>query len=186
MKSNVTILLASGRSVTGSYEHGEARLSDALNQSLASVLRIAGATLGRFGNPVANEPVAMAIVPKNHAALIIAESQASGASDKRMYSYVPKKTSELLVLLAGLRIRGSAHAAAQLDDVEMRRQLSESVDKFIVLTDAWLAFDVEGTTERSVGVVMVNARHIQFVATLPSAAPHVDAHALGEPVSTTT
>ena len=84
MKSNVTILLASGRSVTGSYEHGEARLSDALNQSLASVLRIAGATLGRFGNPAANEPVAMAIVPKNHAALIIAEGQASGVSDKRM------------------------------------------------------------------------------------------------------
>jgi hypothetical protein len=171
--------------VTGSYEHGEARLSDALNQSLASVLRIAGATLGRFGNPGANEPVAMAIVPKNHAALVIAEGQANGSSEKRMYSYVPKKTSELLVLLAGLRVRGSAHAAGQLDDVEMRRQLSESVDKFIVLTDAWLAFDVEGTTERSVGVVMVNARHIQFVAALPSAAPQTDARAGGEPVSTT-
>jgi hypothetical protein len=184
MRTNVTILLTSGRSVTGTFEHGEARLSDALNQSLASVLRIAGATLGRFGNPAANEPVAMAIVPKTHAALVIAEEQLLGTNDKRMYSYVPKKTSELLVLLAGLRIRGNAHASGQLDDVEMRRQLSESSDKFIVLTDAWLAFDVEGHTERSVGVAMLNARHIQFVATLPSVAAPADPRTLAVPVGT--
>jgi hypothetical protein len=169
MRTNVTILLTSGRSVTGSLDHGEARLSDALNQSLASVLRIVDATLGRFGNPAANEPVAVAIVPKSHAALVIAHDQAA-SNDKRMYSYVPKKTSELLVLLAGLRIRGSAHAADKLDEVELRRQLSESTDRFIVLTDTWLAFDVEGTTERSVGVAMLNARHIQFVAPLPAGA----------------
>jgi hypothetical protein len=178
MKTNVTILLTSGRSVTGSFDHVEARLSDALNQSLASVLRIAGATLGRFDNPAANEPVAMAIVPKSQVALVITQQHVvAQPNDKRMYSYVPKKTSELLVLLAGLRIRGSAHAAAQLDDVELRRQLSESADKFIVLTDAWLAFDVEGHSERSVGVVMLTSRHIQFVATMPSVVAPVDPRA---------
>jgi hypothetical protein len=166
MRTNVTILLTSGRSVTGSFEHGAERLSDALNGSLASVLRITDATLGRFGNPAANEPVAVAIVPKNHAALVIALEEVRRPNDKRMYSYVSKKTSQLLVLLAGLRVRGSAHASAPLDDVELRRQLSESADHFIVLTDAWLSFDVEGQTERSVGVAMLNARHIQFVATL--------------------
>jgi len=170
MRTNVTIFLTSGRSVTGSFEHGEQRLSDALNGSLASVLRIADATLGRFGNPAANEPVAVAVVPKNHAALVIANEEVRRTNDKRMYSYVPKQTSELLVLLAGLRIRGSAHAAAHLDDAELHRQLSESANRFIVLTDAWLAFDVEGNTERSVGVAMLNARHIQFAAMAPSAA----------------
>jgi len=169
MKTNVTILLTSGRSVTGGFEHGELRLSDALNGSLASVMRIADATLGRFGNPAANEPVAVALVPKSHAALIIPKEEASRANDTRMFSYVPKQTSELLVLLAGLRIRGSAHAAATLDDIALQRQLSESADRFIVLTDARLAFDVEGNTERSVGVAMLNARHIQFVAKVPSA-----------------
>jgi hypothetical protein len=169
MKTNVTILFTSGRSVTGGFEHGELRLSDALNGSLASVLRIADATLGRFGNPAANEPVAVALVPKSQAALIIPKEEASRANDTRMFSYVPKQTSELLVLLAGLRIRGSAHAA-NLDEVALQRQLSESVDRFIVLTDARLAFDVEGNTERFVGVAMLNARHIQFVAKVPSAA----------------
>lgn len=186
MKTMVTILLTSGRSVSGSYDHAEPRLSDALNQSLASVMRITDATLGRFGNPAANEPAAVAIVPKSHAALVIIVPQdVIRTNDKRMYSYVPKKTSELLVLLAGLRIRGSAHAAAPLDDVELRRQLSESADKFIVLTDAWLAFDVEGNTERPVGVVMLNTRHIQFVATLPPAAAPADprARALTAPVA---
>ena len=170
MRTTVTILLTSGRSVTGSFEHGEQRLSDALNGSLASVLRIADVTLGRFGNPAANEPVAVALVPKNHAALVIPNEERRRTNDKRMYAYVPQQTSELLVLLAGLRIRGTAHAAAHLDEVGLHRQLSESADRFIVLTDAWLAFDVEGNTERSIGVAMLNARHIQFAATVPSAA----------------
>jgi hypothetical protein len=170
MRTNVTILLTSGRSVTGSFDHGEQRLSDALNGSLASVLRIADARLGRFGNPAANEPVAVAVVPKNHAALVIPNADVRPTTDKRVYSYVAKQTSELLVLLAGLRIRGSAHGAAYLDEVALHRQLSESADRFIVLTDAWLAFDVEGTTERSVGVAMLNSRHIQFVAKAPAAA----------------
>ncbi|MEA2661062.1 MAG: hypothetical protein QOH08_634 [Chloroflexota bacterium] len=174
MATQITVLLTSGRSVTGTFDHGEERLSDALNGSLASVLRIANATLGRFGNPAANEPVAVAIVPKNQAALVIARDTERRTNDKRMYSYVPKTTSELLVLLAGLRIRGRAHTSAPLDDVELRRQLSEARDRFIVLTDAWLAFDVEGTTERPVGVVMLNVRHIQFVATLPSVATETD------------
>ena len=170
MKTNVTILLASGRSVTGTLDHGELRLSDALNGSLASVMRVTDAALGRFGNPVANEPVAVALVPKSHAALVIPKEAESRPNEKRMYSYVPTKTSELLVLLAGLRIRGSAHGAANLDEVALQRQLAESVDRFIVLTDASLAFDVEGTTERSVGVAMLNARHIQFVAKAPVSA----------------
>jgi hypothetical protein len=171
MRTNVTILLTSGRSVIGSFDHGEQRLSDALNGSLASVLRIADARLGRFGNPAANEPVAVAVVPKNHAALVIPNAEVRRpATDKGVYSYVAKQTSELLVLLAGLRIRGSAHGAAYLDEVALHRQLSESADRFIVLTDAWLAFDIEGTTERSVGVAMLNSRHIQFVAKAPAAA----------------
>lgn len=175
MKTNVTILLTSGRSVTGSFEHGEQRLSDALNGSLVSVLRVADARLGRFDNPAANEPVAVAVVPKSHAALVIPNAVVSPTSHKRVYSYVPKQASELLVLLAGLRIRGSAHGAGYLDDMALHRQLSESADRFIVLTEAWLAFDVEGTTERSIGVAMLNARHIQFVAKAPSAAAAADA-----------
>ncbi len=184
LATEITILLTSGRSVAGRFDHGEQRLSDALNGSLASVLRITDATLGRFGNPAANEPVAVALVPKSHVALVIAKEAEPRTNDKRIYSYVPKKASELLVLLAGLRIRGSAHAAAQLDDVELRRQLSESMDHFIVLTDTRLAFDVEGTTERYVGVVMVNARHIQFVAAPPAAGTEVDLPTLAVPVPT--
>ena len=184
MRTNVTILLTSGRSVTGSFDHGEQRLSDALNGSLASVLRITDARLGRFGNPAANEPVAVAVVPKSRAALVIPNADVRPASEKRMYSYVAKQTSELLVLLAGLRIRGSAHAAGQLDEVALQRQFSETADRFIVLTDAWLAFDVEGTTERSVGVAMLNARHIEFVGKAPSAAATGDPRAQAVPLPT--
>ena len=170
MRSNVTILLASGRSVTGELEHGEQRLSDAINGRLSSVLRVAGATLGRFDNPAANEPVTVAIVPKSHVALVIMNDEIRRPKDKRMYSYVPKQTSELLVLLAGLRGRGSAHASATLDEATLQRELAESADHLIVLTDAWLAFDVEGHTERFVGVALLNARHIQFAAAIPPVA----------------
>lgn len=182
MKTNVTVLLTSARSVTGDFDHGRQRLSDALNGSLFSVLRIEEATLGRFGNPAANEPVSVAVVPKHHAALVLVHEEFSRTNDQRIYSYVPKQTSELIVLLAGLRIRGNAHAAGQIGDAELHRQLSETSDRFIVLTDAWLAFDVEGTTERSVGAAMLNSRHIQFVATPPVA--EVDPRLLWVPAKT--
>src|SRR5438874_7040074 len=127
MKTNVTILLASGRSVTGTFDHGELRLSDALNGSLASVMRVTDAALGRFGNPVANEPVAVALVPKSQAALVLPKDAESRPNEKRMYSYVPTKTSELLVLLAAPRIRGSADGAADLNELTVPRQLAEPV-----------------------------------------------------------
>jgi hypothetical protein len=44
---------------------------------------------------------------------------------------------------------------------------------------ARLAFDVEGTTERSVGVAMLNARHIEFVAKA-AASGATDASAHGQ------
>jgi hypothetical protein len=169
MKMRVTVLLTSARSVTGTLDLGDKRLSDALNSGLTSVLRITDATLGRLGNGAANEPVAEAVVPKSHAALVIAGDEGPRPVEKRLYAYVPKRTSELLVLLAGLRLSGSAHASSALDPAELQRQLAEGGDHFVVLTDARLALDVEGHNERAVGVVMLNARHIEFVATLVAA-----------------
>lgn len=170
MRSNVTILLSSGRSVTGSLERGQQRLSDALNGTLMSVLPVSEAILGRFGNPAANEPVSVAVVPKHHVVLVIEHDFVRSANEKRMYSYVPKLTSQLIILLAGLRVRGDAYGAAQIDEAQLHRQLAERRDHFMVLTDAWLAFDVEGNTERSVGTTMLNSRHVQFVARVQAAA----------------
>ena len=81
-----------------------------------------------------------------------------------MATYVPKQTTELLVLVAGLRVRGRAHASGALDPTELQRLVAQAGDRFVVLTDARLALDMEGTTERDIGVAMLNARHIQYVA----------------------
>jgi hypothetical protein len=63
-----------------------------------------------------------------------------------------------------LRVRGRAHSASELDPVELQRLVASGENRFVVLTDASLALDVEGVTEREIGVAMLNARHIQFVA----------------------
>jgi hypothetical protein len=167
MRTRVGVLLTSSRHVSGLYEVGSARLSDALNNPLESVIRLTNATLGRLGNPYANEPTALAVVPKTQIALVYAEVEATRQVDRRMATYVPKQTTELLVLIAGLRVRGRAHASGPLDPNDLQRLVTQSGDRFVVLTDAHLALDVEGTTERNVGVAMLNARHIQFVASDP-------------------
>ncbi|HEV8669808.1 MAG TPA: hypothetical protein VGS01_03625 [Candidatus Limnocylindria bacterium] len=131
---------------------------------MESVVTLTNATLGRLGNPAANEPLSLAVVPKAQIALVFAELEATRPVERRMAGYVPKRTTELLVLVAGLRVRGQAHASGALDPAELQRLVAQTGDRFVVLTDARLAVDVEGTTERPIGVAMLNARHIQFVA----------------------
>ena len=164
MKTRIGVLLTSSRHVSGLYEIGNARLSDALNNTLESVVRLTSATLGRLGNPAANEPAPLAVVPKAQIALVYVELEATRPVDRRMAAYVPKQTTEILVLVAGLRVRGRAHASGPLDPTGLHRLAVQVGDRFLVLTDAGLALDVEGTTERHIGVAMLNARHIQFVA----------------------
>ncbi len=164
MKTRIGVLLTSSRHVTGLYEIGNARLSDALNNTLESVVRLTNASLGRLGNPAANEPTPLAVVPKAQIALVYVELEATRPVGRRMAAYVPKQTTEILVLVAGLRVRGRAHVSGPLDPTELHRLAAQVDDRFVVLTDAGLAVDVEGTTERNIGVAMLNARHIQFVA----------------------
>jgi hypothetical protein len=173
MKTRATLLLTSSRSVTGVIEHGDARLSDAVNNPLESVLRVSDAVLGRLGNSggsEANGPFEVAIVPKEQIALIYAIEEQSRPAERRMSSFVAKQTTDILVLLAGLRLRGRAHASAQLDAAQFHRLVFDA-KAFMVLTGASLALDVEGTTARDIGVAILNTKHIQFVARVPSAPP---------------
>lgn len=164
MRTRLNVLLASSRSVAGIFDHGEVRLSDSLNNRLQSVIRLTDARLGRLGNENANEPVDVAVLPKSQIALVYAQHELVRPADRRMSSFVPKQTTRLLVLVAGLRVRGYAHATAALDSVELQRLVVDRESRFVVLTDAHLSLDIEGVTEREVGMVIVNAIHIQFVA----------------------
>jgi hypothetical protein len=167
MRTRVTVLLTTPRSVTGEIEHGEARLSDALNNPLQSVVRLADAKLGRLGNVDANQAVSIAVIPKSHVAIVYPDEERGRPAARRRAPYTARQTTGLLVLIAGLRVRGQAHSASDLDPVELQRIVTAVENRFVVLTDASLALDVEGTTEREIGVAMLNARHIQFVARVP-------------------
>lgn len=170
-RTRVTALLTTPRSVSGFLDHAGERLSDAVNRPLESVLRLSNANLGRLGNLGANEPVSVAVIPKTHVALIYADQEAQATADRRVRSFVVKQTTELLVLIAGLRVCGTAHAASQLDPIQLHRLVLEGgADKFVVLTNARLSLDIEGSTDREIGLALVNARHIQFIAPLASAA----------------
>ncbi|HEY3218413.1 MAG TPA: hypothetical protein VGK15_04925 [Candidatus Limnocylindria bacterium] len=135
-----------------------------MNNPLESVVRLASATLGRLGNPNANEAAPLALLPKAHIALVYTEPEVRSPAARLMGAYVPKRTTALLVLVAGLRVRGLAHGLGPLDPVELHRLVSQGNDRFVVLTDARLALDVEGTSEREIGVAMLNVRHIHYVA----------------------
>jgi hypothetical protein len=167
MRTRVTVLLTTPRSVTGEIDHGEVRLSDALNNPLLSVVRLADAKLGRLGNIEANQAVAMAVIPKTHVALVYPDDESGRPAARRRTPYTAKQMTGLLVLIAGLRVRGQAHSSSDLDPVELQRIVTAVENRFVVLTDASLALDVEGMTEREIGVAMLNARHIQFVARIP-------------------
>jgi hypothetical protein len=54
MRTRITVLLTTGRSVIGEVEHAEPRLSEALNNPLESVIQLTDAKPGRLGNVEAN------------------------------------------------------------------------------------------------------------------------------------
>jgi hypothetical protein len=173
MRTRATLLLTTPRSVAGVIEHGETRLSDAVNNPLESVLRVSDAILGRLGNVDANGPFSVAIVPKEQIALIYAVEEPARPTERRLSLYVAKQTTDILVLLAGLRVEGRAHSAAQLDATQFHRLIFEGKG-FMVLTGARLALDVEGHTARDIGLAIINVKHVQFVARVNAALPDAD------------
>src|SRR6266478_4465282 len=86
VRTRLNVLLASSRSVAGLFDHGDARLSDALNGPLQSVIRLTGATLGRLGNERPNEPLEVAVVPKSQVALVFAQHELVRPADRRISS----------------------------------------------------------------------------------------------------
>ena len=173
MRTRATLLLTTPRSVTGVIDHGETRLSDAVNNPLESVLRVSDAILGRLGNVEANYPFGVAVVPKEQIALIYAMEEHARPTERRLSLYVAKQTTDILVLLAGLRVEGRAHSAAQLDAAQFHRLVSEGRG-FMVLTGSHLALDVEGTTARDIGTAIINLKHVQFVARVEGVVPDAD------------
>jgi hypothetical protein len=167
--SSITAVLTDSRSVTGRFDHGDRRLSDVLNSGLESVLHLSDAVLGRLGNRAASEPVQNAVVTKSHVLLVQGHGEAPPPLT-RLYSFVERQPSELLLLVGGLRVRGLAHASSEFDPVNLHRLLTEAGDKFVPVTGATMALDVEGTKSVDLGVALINVRHIQFVARLASPA----------------
>jgi hypothetical protein len=160
----VTLFLASSRMVTGTFTAREPRLSDALNSRLDSVVSLENAQLGRFGNPSANEPVSVAIVPKPHIAIAYEQSVDRSTTESRRYPYVPKQSAELVVLTAGLRITGTGHGLGEFAAADFQQIVHGGEDHFLPVTYATLSLDVEGTQSASFPFLLLNIRHVQFIA----------------------
>jgi hypothetical protein len=159
----VTLLLASSRMVTGTFSSREPRLSDSLNNRLESVVSLEGARLGRYGNPSANEPVKVAVVPKQHIALAY-QPTGGPTTESRRHLRVPKQSAELLILAAGLRINGTGHGLGEFGAADLQQTLHGGEDHFLPVTNATLSLDVEGTQRSSFPFLLLNLRHVQFIA----------------------
>jgi hypothetical protein len=123
------------------------------------------AKLGRYGDPSAHELVALAVVPKQQ--IVIAyEVTAPGpaALSGLLPSYIPKQRAELLLLAGGLRISGNGHGLGKFGAADLQQVVHDGEDHFLPITDVSLALDAEGTKNTSLPFVVLNLRHLQFVA----------------------
>ena len=159
----ITVLLASPRLVTGTLAAREARLSDALNNRLESVIRLENAHLGRYGNQSANTPVSVAVVPKQQ--IVVAYETGEGEAPIRAFSsFVSKERTDLLLLAAGLRITGTGHGVGRFDAGELQQVVHGDEDHFLPVTNATLALNVEGVKSVPLPFLLLNVRHLQFIA----------------------
>lgn len=161
----ITLLLASPRMVTGTITAREGRLSDALNNRLESFVRLENAQLGRYGNPSANQPVPLAVVPKQHIVVAYeARDRAVATASRLLPSYIPKQRADLVLLAAGLRITGTGHGPGNFEAADLQQLVHGAEDHFFPITNATLALDVEGTKSTRLAFLLLNLRHLQFIA----------------------
>jgi hypothetical protein len=161
----ITLLLASLRMVTGNFTAREPRLSDALNNRLHSSVLLENAQLGRYGDPSAHEPVPLAVVPKQQ--IVIAYEVGAlvpAVPSGLLPSYVLKQRAELLLLAGGLRISGNGHGLGKFGAADLQQVVHNGEDHFLPITDVSLALDVEGSESTSLPFIVLNLRHLQFVA----------------------
>ena len=159
----ITVLLASPRMVTGTLAARDARLSDVLNNRLESVVRLQNAHLGRYGNQSPNDPVSVALVPKQQ--IVVAYEAGDGEAPTRVFSsLVPKERTDLLLLAAGLRITGTGHGLGRFDAGELQKVVHGTEDHFLPVTNATLALNVEGVRSIPLPFLLLNVRHLEFIA----------------------
>jgi hypothetical protein len=150
-------------SFSGRVTLRDQRLSDMMNDRRETVMQVANAAIARLSAPskVVNQHK-VAVLGKEHVALIFEVAEQPTASLKRPYAFTLKQAFDVFLVLESLEVRGVMHTTGNFDVLELHRLVAVSGDKFMPVTDATVTLPGMDFQKRS--GVLVNVNHIHSIS----------------------
>lgn len=143
---------------TGNY-----RLQEVMHNSISDYLNLQNVTIYRLTKDDAYSRAASfptAILNKAEIHLVLVKSETHEAPEKRMYSYVPKRSYSAFTTACGYDIQGHLSVAANPDPVGF---LAREAKVFFPITRATLIHVSGGMEPMQVGVVLVRKAAVTFL-----------------------
>jgi hypothetical protein len=159
------VILTPFHSITGILTARDQRLSDILNDTRESIIRIRGAKVSRHSDPgriVAEH--AAAIIAKEDIAIAFEPVPREGPSAKRLYTYMRKQQSQIFMLLDGFEVSGLMHTLGSTDPTEIHGLLTVQKERFLPVTQARVSFTNDDRYLIKRDAIIVNVQRIQYIA----------------------
>jgi hypothetical protein len=152
-------------SITGILVARDQRLSDLLNDTRESIIRLRSAKVSRHNDPariVAEHSTA--VLPKDQIAMAFEPGLREAPSPKRLYSYVRKQQSQIFILLDGFEVSGLIHSLASASPFDIHELISIMKPSFLPVTQASVSFASDERYVIKREAIIVNIRRVNYIA----------------------
>jgi hypothetical protein len=159
------VIFTPSHSITGILGARDQRLSDLLNDTRESIVRLRAAKISRHIDPtriVAEHPTA--IIPKDEIAIAFEPALREVPSSKRLYSFVRKQQSQIFIVLDGFEVSGSIHTLGSSTPFDIRELITIEKPRFLPVTKARISFAGDDRYLINREAIIVNIQRIHYIA----------------------
>jgi hypothetical protein len=149
--------------IVGSVALSGRRLTDVLNDELASSVELRGVEVTRLlGQGEVAATCLSALVEKRGVLFAISGVPSGPAAQRSLYKHVDTLKWETFITLPNFQVRGNFHVRGTSD---LKTMLARWTGQFIPLTEATAVFALHPKVKFSGDVIIVNRRHIEMICT---------------------
>jgi hypothetical protein len=152
-------------SISGTLPSQDQRLSDLLNDTRESAIRLRNAKVSRLNDPgkiVVEHPIA--ILPKDEIVIAFEPEPRESRAPKRLYSFVRKKPHQIFMVLDGFEVSGVMHTLGSIDPMDIHELITIQKERFLPVTQARVTFASDERYLLKRDAIIVNIHHIHYIA----------------------
>ena len=152
-------------SISGTLASRDQRLSDLLNDTRESVIRLRNAKVSRqidSSKIIAENSIA--IISKDEIVIAFEPGPRESPSTKRLYSFVRKRQHQIFMVLDGFEVSGVMHTLGSIDTGDIHELITVQKDRFLPVTQARITFANDERYLITRDAIIVNVQRIDYIA----------------------